>query len=189
MTSFAEVMEKARAAGPARFVVAQAADGTILQALAEAEKGGFARPILVGRREEIEKAARESGTTVSGWQIVDAAPAEAAAQAVRVVSRGEGDILVKGLLQSAEVLRAVLHKSDGLSAGRTLSHVGVFRFPEPQTVLLRERRGTHHRPELAAKGRHRAECRRPGAQARNRAARRRHPLCHRDGESGHAGHR
>lgn len=151
MTTFAEVLEKAKAAGPVKFVVAQAADGTILQALAEAEKGGFARPVLVGRRDEIEKAARESGTRVNGWQIVDAAPAEAAAQAVRLVSRGEGDILVKGLLQSAEVLRAVLHKTDGLSAGRTLSHVGVFRFPEPQKFFFVSDAGITISPSLQQK--------------------------------------
>jgi len=49
---------------------------------------------------------------------------------VRMVARGDGDILVKGLLQSADLLRAVLSKANGLSMGRTLSHVGVFRFEE-----------------------------------------------------------
>ena len=37
---------------------------------------------------------------------------------------------MKGLLQSADLLRAVLSKSNGLTTGRTLSHVGVFRFEE-----------------------------------------------------------
>jgi phosphate butyryltransferase len=49
---------------------------------------------------------------------------------VRIVARGDGDILVKGLLQSADLLRAVLSKANGLATGRTLSHVGVFKFEE-----------------------------------------------------------
>ncbi len=66
-----------------------------------------------------------------GWQFVEAAvAADAAGEAVRCVARGDGDVLVKGLIPTADLLRAVLNKSNGLSAGRILSHVGVFRFEE-----------------------------------------------------------
>jgi phosphate butyryltransferase len=131
MNTFQQILEQAKKAGPARFVVAQAADGTILEALAEARAAGFAAPVLVGRREEIEAAARERAVNINGWQVVESpTPAEAAVEAVRCVARGDGDILVKGLLQSADLLRAVLSKANGLTMGRTLSHVGVFRFAE-----------------------------------------------------------
>jgi phosphate butyryltransferase len=131
MNSFAQIIDAARAAGAARFVVAQAADATILEALAEARTSGFARPILVGVRSEIEAAARERSLSLEGWQVVETSTRqEAVGEAVRMVARGDGDILVKGLVQSADLLRAVLSKANGLSMGRTLSHVGVFRFEE-----------------------------------------------------------
>jgi phosphate butyryltransferase len=131
MNTFQQILEQAKKAGPARFVVAQAADGTILEALAEARAAGFAVPVLVGRREEIEAAARERAVDMNGWQVIETpTPAEAAVEAVRCVARGDGDILVKGLLQSADLLRAVLARANGLTMGRTLSHVGVFRFAE-----------------------------------------------------------
>ncbi len=131
MNSFAQILEQAQKAGPARFVVAQAADGTILEALAEARRAGFAVPVLVGRREEIAEAARERSVAIDGWEHRETStPAEAAAEAVRCVARGEGDILVKGLIQSADLLRAVLAKANGFTTGRTLSHVGVFKFSE-----------------------------------------------------------
>jgi len=129
MNSFAQVIDAARAAGAARFVVAQAADATILEAMAEARAAGFASPILVGPRGEIEQAARERSVCIDGWEIVESGSRlEAATDAVKMVARGDGDILVKGLLQSADLLRAVLSKANGLATGRTLSHVGVFRF-------------------------------------------------------------
>ncbi len=131
MNTFAEIIDAARAAGPVRFVVAQAADPTILEALEEARRLGFARPLLVGQRGEIEAAARERSIALNGYRIVEPpSKAEAAGEAVRLVARGEGDILVKGLLQSADLLRAVLAKANGFTKGRTLSHVGVFRFAE-----------------------------------------------------------
>ena len=129
MNSFAEILETARKAGPARFVVAQAADGTILEALMQARTMGFAAPLLVGIRGEIEAAARERGVALAGCQFLETQTrADAAAEAVRCVARGDGDILVKGLLQSADLLRAVLSRANGLTTGRTLSHVGVFQF-------------------------------------------------------------
>lgn len=133
MNSFAQIIEAARAAGPARFVVAQAADSTILEALTQARAAGFARPVLVGRRDEIEKAARDQSLSLHGWDFVESATnAEAAVEAVKLIARGEGDILVKGLMQSADLLRAVLSKTNGLTLGRTLSHVGVFKFMESE---------------------------------------------------------
>jgi phosphate butyryltransferase len=133
MNSFAQIIEAARAAGPARFVVAQAADSTILEALTEARAAGFARPVLVGRRDEIEKAARDHSLSLQGCDFVESATnAEAAVEAVKLIARGDGDILVKGLMQSADLLRAVLSKTNGLTLGRTLSHVGVFKFMESE---------------------------------------------------------
>ena len=131
MNTFEQIMDAAAKAGPARFVVAQAADGTILEALAQARGRGFASPILVGRPEEIEAAARERSLSLEGWRMVACStPQEIAAESVKIVARGDGDILVKGLLQSADLLRAVLSKANGFTMGRTLSHVGVFRFAE-----------------------------------------------------------
>ena len=133
MNTFAQIIDAARAAGPARFVVAQAADSTILEALTGARDAGFARPVLVGCREDIERAATERSLSLHGCDFVDAGTnADAAAAAVRLVASGEGEILVKGLLQSADLLHAVLSRTNGLTMGRTLSHVGVFKFEESE---------------------------------------------------------
>ncbi len=137
MTTFDEMMEQARKAGPARFVVAQAADTTILEAVSEARKAGFCLPVLVGQGREIRKAAQECGVSVDGWEIVEVSDAaEAAGEAVKTVARGGGDILVKGLLPSADLLHAVLNKANGLTMGRTLSHVGVFHIPGAERLYF-----------------------------------------------------
>jgi phosphate butyryltransferase len=137
MTTFDEMMEQARKAGPARFVVAQAADATILEALSEARKAGFCLPVLVGQGREIRKAAQECGVSVDGWEIVEVSDAaETAGEAVKTVARGGGDILVKGLLPSADLLHAVLNKANGLTMGRTLSHVGVFHIPGAERLYF-----------------------------------------------------
>ena len=100
-------------------------------------KPGFARPVLVGSGNEIRKAARERDVSLDGWDIAEApTTVEAAAEAVRIVAKGQGDILVKGLIQTADLLHAVLNKTNGLTTGRTLSHVGVFRFPGSERLFF-----------------------------------------------------
>ncbi len=87
----------------------------------------------MGPQAEIERSARERSLSLQGCELIDAdTNAEAATVAVKVVADGKGDILVKGLLQSADLLRAVLSKTNGLTMGRTLSHVGVFKFAEAE---------------------------------------------------------
>jgi phosphate butyryltransferase len=152
MTTFDEMMEQVCRSGPARFVVAQAADATILEALSEARKAGFCRPVLVGSGNEIRKAAQECGVSVDGWEIVEVpGAAEAAGEAVRIVVRGDGDIIVKGLLPSADLLHAVLNKTSGLTMGRTLSHVGVFHIPGAQRLYFVTDAGLTISPDLRQK--------------------------------------
>jgi len=137
MTTFDEMMEKAQSSGPARFVVAQAADTSVLKALSEACTAGFCKPTLVGPGNEIRKAAQECGVSINGWEILDVpGGAEAATEAVRMVARGEADIIVKGLLPSADLLHAVLNRANGLTMGRTLSHVGAFHVPGAERLYF-----------------------------------------------------
>ena len=137
MTTFDEMMEKARKSGPARFIVAQAADTSVLEALSQAGKAGFCRPTLVGPGNEIRKAAQECGVSLNGWEVVDVqSNSEAAAESVRMIARGDGDIIVKGFLPSADLLHAVLNKANGLTMGRTLSHVGAFQIPGAQRLYF-----------------------------------------------------
>lgn len=130
MKSFADLIAGARRLGTRRFVVAQAADPVVLEAVEVARREGFCAPVLVGVRDEIESAAREANVALDGHRVVAvAAKADAAAAAVRLVATGEGDVLVKGLLQTSELLKPVLDKATGLGRGRLVSHVGVFIVP------------------------------------------------------------
>jgi len=152
MKSFADIVEGARKLGTSRFVVAQAADPVVLEAVEAARREGFCAPVLVGIPGEIEAAAREAGVPLGGHRIVEvAAKADAAAEAVRLVASGDGDVLVKGLLQTSELLKPVLDKATGLGRGRLISHVGVFRVPGVQRFLLVTDAGLCIAPDLAQK--------------------------------------
>lgn len=152
MRSFADILDAAVAAGRSRYAVAQATDSTVLEAMEDARQRGFAHGILVGPRQEIEQAARASRIPIAEYTIVEPRNGlSAASAAVRLVARGEAEILVKGHLQSAEFLHAVLDRENGLSRGRLLSHVGVFHVPGFDRFLLITDAGLTIAPDLAQK--------------------------------------
>ena len=152
MKSFADIIAGARTLGTRRFVVAQAADPVVLEAVEAARREGFCAPVLVGVRAEIDAAAREAGVQLDGHRIVEvAAKADAAAAAVRLVASGEGDVLVKGLLQTSELLKPVLDKATGLGRGRLISHVGVFLVPGFDRFVLVTDAALCIAPDLAQK--------------------------------------
>jgi len=62
--------------------------------------------------------------SVDDVEIVhQAEPLNAAAEAVKLVSVGKADILMKGFIHTDDFLRAVLNKEYGLRTGSIMSHV------------------------------------------------------------------
>ena len=145
-------MEAARRKGPLRFVVAQAADDTVLGAAAEARRLGLGEFTLVGREAEIRAAARRAAVDVEAFRIVEPpAGTSPALEAVRAVRAGEGQVLVKGLLPTAELMREALHPERGLAFGAHLSHVGVFVLPGRDRFLLVTDAALNIAPDLKEK--------------------------------------
>ncbi|EUJ31798.1 phosphate acetyl/butyryltransferase [Listeria floridensis FSL S10-1187] len=54
---------------------------------------------------------------------------DAAGQAVRAVREGKADVLVKGFVATATILRAVLAKEEGLRTDKLLSQIAMFEVP------------------------------------------------------------
>ena len=67
---------------------------------------------------------------ISNIRIIEEEDAMIASQkAVKLIRDGEAEILMKGLVSTGVLLRAVLNKETGLRKGATLSHVALFETP------------------------------------------------------------
>ena len=113
-----------------RVAVACPHDETTLQAVKKAMDEGFAAPVLVGDPQRIGSV---------DWAPVVAATDDddAAAKAVALVKNGEADVLMKGLLNTDNLLRAVLNKEKGiLEKGRVLTHLTCAEVPEYDKLLF-----------------------------------------------------
>lgn len=135
-----------------KLAVASAQDTDVLESLMEAEKLGIITPVLVGDREEIERIAKEIGYDISQTEIVDVAGLEEQAnEAVRLVSEGKADFLMKGLVDTSIILKALLKKEYGLRTGSLLSHVMVYESSFYDKLLFLTDGGMNILPSLEEK--------------------------------------
>ena len=70
-------------------------------------------------------------------RIHDELPERAAEKAVALIRRGDADVLMKGLIGTDILLRAILNKVSGLlPEGRVLSHLSVAEIPTYSKLLF-----------------------------------------------------
>lgn len=117
--------------------LASAIDVAALQSLSVAYQMGFVRAILCGDESEIKSVAQKNNIDISAFEIVHCADELSSAQmAVSLVRNGRADILMKGLIHTADILRAVLNRETGIRGDGILSHVSVLYSPSRNRTLF-----------------------------------------------------
>lgn len=137
---------------PLATAVAHPCDANALGAAVEAAQAGLIRPILVGPKAKILRAATAAKVDVSSFRLVDVPHSEAAAaEAVALIRRGEAALLMKGSLHTDELLHAVLLPDGGLRTGKWLSHVYLMDVPSYPRPLLVTDAAVNIAPDLEQK--------------------------------------
>ena len=116
---------------PKRVAVVCPYDESTQEAVQRAFEAGFIKPILIGDIKLMGSAMKE----VPRLKATDAD--DAAAKAVALVHQGAADIIMKGMLNTDELLRAVLDKGTGiLQQGKVLTHLACALMPEYDKFLF-----------------------------------------------------
>lgn len=120
-----------------RLVAANANDAHTIEAVNAAVDLGIVDATLVGDTAAIEKVCNELNINIEKFRIVhETVDTKAAATACELINKGEGDILMKGLLPTDKYMRAILNKEKGLCpANAILSHVTVIENPTYHKLL------------------------------------------------------
>lgn len=137
-SSFDALLKTAARLEPIPVAVVHPCDGLSLQAALEAARSGLIRPILVGPRVRILRAADSAGLDIrSNCRIEDTAHSHAAAtRAVGLARAGEVAALMKGALHTDELMAEVVDHEHGLRTERRVSHVFVLDVPRYPKLLL-----------------------------------------------------
>ena len=129
--SFPELRIRLTATGRrVRVVVCCPADAHTLQAVLESVRLGFVHALLVGEYDAATLAAAPPEVRAEVECVPAADAAEAMQRAVQLVHDGEGDVLMKGLVNSDDLLRHILNKTYGLRpAGAVITHASAVSLP------------------------------------------------------------
>ena len=120
---------------PKKLVLAAAGDEHSIDAVLKAYKMGVIEPVLVGRKDEIYKMASDC-KDLEKIQIYDIRDdVEIVKKAVELVVSGEVDILMKGKVTTAQLLKGVLNKDYGIKHKSFLSHFALFEIPNYHKLL------------------------------------------------------
>lgn len=136
-----------------KVAIARSAEGFVLRAGVEAFERGVAEPVLIGDMDETQRIADERGLDISPFTKMHITEDEQAVfEAVRLFRENEAQLIMKGLVSTATLLKAVLNKQTGVPhPSRILSHVSVFESPIDKRLMLMTDPGVNIAPSLQRK--------------------------------------
>ncbi len=133
-----DMFEKLRALPSKRLVAAYSNDAHTIGAINKAVEMGLVDATLVGDKNIISEVCEKENIDISKFRIVHEPEETAAAtKAVELINKGEGAILMKGLVSTDKYMRAILDKEKGLLPPKAiLSHITVMENPNYHKLLV-----------------------------------------------------
>lgn len=127
MRNIDDIIKFAKERGPKTISVACCQDEDVLIAVENGRKEHIVNAILIGDIDKTKKIAKNLNINLDNYELIDIKDmSEACLKAVELVSNGKADMVMKGLVDTSIILKAVLNKEVGLRTGNILSHVAVF---------------------------------------------------------------
>jgi len=150
---FEQLIEKVQNfEGKKKVAVVAAQDEHTLEAVFHAAENNIVEPVLIGSKEKIKEIVAKLGKKISDDAIIDAADEIASAQkAVEMARNGEVDFIMKGKIQTADLLKAVVDKEKGLRTGKVMSHISIQEIPTYHKLLITTDGGMMMYPDLEQK--------------------------------------
>jgi len=115
-------------------VVVFAHDEYVIDAVAKAVKLGVIKPILIGDKQIINELCSEYQIEAEVIECMDVI--EAPKIAMELVHQGKANIVMKGLIDTKYLLKAVVNNDYGIKKKSLLSHVGLVSVPGMDRVLF-----------------------------------------------------
>lgn len=132
--------------------VAAAHDEEVLLAVKDACEMGIIKAILVGDEEKIKLIAKNIKFDLKDTEVINEKDLKLCAEkAVKLVSSGKADYVMKGLLDTSIILKEVLNKEYGLRTDSLLSHVMIYEVASYDKLLILTDGGMNIEPDVSQK--------------------------------------
>lgn len=155
MTSLNALIEKASESTKPTVAIAAARDKGVLKAVSIALEKSIASFILFDDEQKLITLIKEQFPQLMENPYLTIRHVEtkeiAASETVKAVSSGEAQVLMKGNIPTATILKAVLNGEYGLRTGKVLSHVAAFEIPNYNRLIFVTDAAMNIAPDLKEK--------------------------------------
>lgn len=130
--NFDELINRAGAGkGGKRIVAVMAAeDSHTLEAVCQAARVGAVEPLLIGKKQKMSRELELLGERPADYALVHAeTPEEVVFKAAALVNAGEAHFLMKGLIQTGEMMKHLLNEKCGFRTDTQMSHLAIIQIP------------------------------------------------------------
>lgn len=136
--NFEELIGKVRNNKNKKVVAVVAAqDEHTLEAVFRAKNDNIVEPILIGNKSKIKELVEKLKESIDDNSIIDAEnDAAAATKAVELIHEKKADFIMKGKLQTADLLKAVVNKEKGLRTGSVMSIFAIHEIPTYHKLIV-----------------------------------------------------
>lgn len=136
ISTLSQLLQEAKNRTTKKLAIAAAEDKYVLNAIVKAEIEGLITPIYIGDSQKIITLSKELNITIAPSSIIDIKDRNLACEkAVKLVTEGKADLLMKGLVSTGALLKHVISKDYGLLSGKLLSHLAIFQSPNYHKLL------------------------------------------------------
>ena len=126
-------------------------DAHTLAAVTRARRDNFIQPLLIGPIIEIETMLADAGEPIDAYVIIDCdSPDKCAAKAMGLVHDGSAGMIIKGLIETSQLMRRALSSDGGIRTG-VVSAVSVYEFAKYHKLLAVTDMGINMFPDLERK--------------------------------------
>lgn len=120
-----------------KVAVVAAHDEHTLEAVFKARENNIVDPILIGDKAEINEILNKNNYFLNDEYILDIKnESDAAYKAVELVNTNKADFIMKGKIQTADLLKAVVDKEKGFRTDRLMSHFVIQEIPSYHKLLV-----------------------------------------------------
>ena len=135
LRDFDEVIEKVKSFHEKKRCGVCMADQAAIEAVIEAEEMGLAMPVLIGHEDSIKEILKPLSRE-NKYEIIDVkSDSEGAEKVVELVREGKVDFILKGHIETAVLMKAVVDKEKGLRTDSLISHVAFEEIPTYHKLL------------------------------------------------------
>lgn len=111
-----------------RVIVAGAVDEHALEAAFLAQRKGYITPVLVGDEKETLECIKKLGFEKEPYEIIHCETGmNPSSLAVQLIHEGRGDFILKGKIETKDLLKPILDKETGLNSRGFITHFGLMQ--------------------------------------------------------------